>query len=44
MGLSKEGFSGIISPVVTPFDEGEDIDFDAFRSEVRYILGFGVSE
>ncbi|MCA1844997.1 MAG: dihydrodipicolinate synthase family protein [Actinobacteria bacterium] len=43
MGLTKEGFSGIISPVVTPFDEGEDVDFDAFRSEVRYILGFGVS-
>ena len=43
MPLTKEGFRGIISPVVTPFDEGDDVDLEAFRSEVRYILGFGVS-
>ena len=41
--LTKDDVRGIISPVVTPFDEGDDVDIDAFRSEVRYILQFGVS-
>lgn len=43
MKLTKDDIRGIISPVVTPFDEAEDLDLDAFRSEVRYILQFDVS-
>jgi 4-hydroxy-tetrahydrodipicolinate synthase len=41
--LTKEDVRGIISPLVTPFDEGEDVDLAAFRAEARYVLRFEVS-
>ena len=41
--LTSKDVHGIISPVVTPFDERDKVDLDAFRSEVRYILQFGVT-
>ena len=35
--------SGIIPPLVTPFtDPGQDLDEDALRAEVRYLLATGV--
>jgi 4-hydroxy-tetrahydrodipicolinate synthase len=33
---------GIIPPLVTPFTVDEDLDEDALRAEVRYLLGAGV--
>jgi len=33
---------GIITAVVTPFDEDENIDEDAFRTIIRYLIGQGV--
>ena len=41
--LAKEDVRGIISPLVTPFDEAEDVDLEAFRAEARYVLQFDVS-
>ena len=41
--LTTSDVRGIFSPVVTPFDEREDVDLAAFRAEVRYLLQFGVS-
>src|ERR1044071_9089576 len=43
MTLTKEDIRGIISPLVTPFDEAEDVDLEAFRAEARYVLQFDVS-
>jgi 4-hydroxy-tetrahydrodipicolinate synthase len=35
--------TGIIPPLVTPFtDPGQDLDQDALRAEVRYLLATGV--
>ncbi|MFQ6043761.1 MAG: dihydrodipicolinate synthase family protein [Candidatus Poribacteria bacterium] len=33
---------GIIPPMTTPFDKNEDIDTNAFREEVRYLIDAGV--
>ena len=41
--LTSKDVRGIIPPLVTPFDGGEDVDLQAFRAEARYVLGFGVS-
>jgi 4-hydroxy-tetrahydrodipicolinate synthase len=41
--LTSKDVRGIISPLVTPFDDAEDVDLEAFRQEARYVLGFGVS-
>src|SRR5688572_10512494 len=41
--LTSKDVRGIISPVVTPFDEHDEVAFDAFRAEVRFILQFGVT-
>jgi 4-hydroxy-tetrahydrodipicolinate synthase len=43
MELTKDGIRGTISPLVTPFDDDDDVDLEAFRSEVRYVLRFAVS-
>jgi len=32
---------GIIPPMTTPFDENEDIDRDAVRSQVDWLIGAG---
>lgn len=39
--MSKE-LSGIIPPIVTPFDEQGEIDQDSLRREIRYHLDAGV--
>jgi len=39
--MSQE-LGGIIPPIVTPFDEEEEIDEDAFRREIQYHLESGV--
>ena len=41
--LTSSSVRGVISPVVTPFDEHEDVDLPAFRHEVQYLLRFAVS-
>ncbi len=33
---------GIIPPMTTPFDDQEEVDEEAFRSDVRYLLASGV--
>jgi len=33
---------GIIPPMTTPFDKDEDIDTDAFRQDVNYLINAGV--
>jgi len=43
MTITKEDIRGIISPLVTPFDEEENVDLEAFRAEARHVLGFDVS-
>jgi 4-hydroxy-tetrahydrodipicolinate synthase len=43
MKLTKDDIRGIISPLVTPFDDDENVDLEAFRAEVRHVLGAGVS-
>lgn len=39
--LTRKDVRGIIPPLVTPFDEGEDVDLAAFRREARYLLQSG---
>lgn len=41
--LTPRDVRGIISPLVTPFDEAETVDLDAFVAEVRYVLQFAVN-
>jgi len=43
MTVTKDDIRGIISPLVTPFDEAENVDLDAFRAEARHVLQFEVS-
>jgi dihydrodipicolinate synthase/N-acetylneuraminate lyase len=38
----KSVFSGIISPVVTPFTKEETLDETIFRREVKYLLSTGI--
>ncbi len=38
-----EKFRGIIPPVVTPFDEDGNVDYDLFREEVKRIIDVGVN-
>ena len=35
-------FTGIISPIVTPFDRDERLDEKTFRREAKYLLGTGI--
>lgn len=41
--LTSKDVRGIISPLVTPFDDDDDVDLEAFRAEAQYVLGCGVS-
>lgn len=40
--LTKADLRGIMPPLVTPFTEDEELDIDAFRREIRYMLPLGV--
>ena len=40
--MPHEKIKGMIPPLVVPFDDEENIDQDAFRSEVRYIYSANV--
>ncbi len=40
--LTKDDIRGIMPPLVTPFTEDEELDLDAFRREIRYMLGLDV--
>lgn len=40
--LTKDDVRGIIPPLVTPFDEAENVDLRAFEQEIRYVLQFEV--
>ncbi len=40
MDLNK--LQGVIPPIVTPFQENEEIDLDATRREVKYLLTTGI--
>ncbi len=42
MTLTKNDIRGTIPPLVTPFDDDEDVDLDAFRAEARHVLRFDV--
>src|SRR5579884_1355472 len=37
----REGLRGIIPPMVTPFDEAEDVDVGALQGEAEYLLSVG---
>ena len=41
MDLDK--LTGMIAPMVTPFDENEELDLDATRKEVKYLLNTGIN-
>lgn len=41
--MAYEELSGIISTVVTPFDENEEVDYDLLRTEVRYLIESGIT-
>lgn len=40
MDLNK--LTGMIAPMVTPFDENEELDLNATRKEVKYLLSTGI--
>jgi len=40
MDLNK--LAGMIAPMVTPFDENEELDLNATRKEVKYLLNTGI--
>jgi len=40
MDLDK--LTGMIAPMVTPFDENEELDLNATRKEVKYLLNTGI--
>lgn len=40
MDLNK--LTGMIAPMVTPFDENEELDLNATRKEVKYLLNTGI--
>lgn len=42
MTLSKDDVRGVIPPMATPFNEQDQIDTEALRREVRYLLEAGV--
>ncbi|WP_116084935.1 dihydrodipicolinate synthase family protein [Tropicimonas sp. IMCC34011] len=41
--LTKDDVVGIFPPVISPFNENEELDLDAFRKEIRYNLELGVT-
>ena len=40
--MELDKLTGMIPPVVVPFDREGEIDEEAFRSEVRYLLDAGI--
>ena len=40
--MKSEKLTGMIAPMVVPFDEAGELDEVAFRAEVRYLLEHGV--
>lgn len=40
--INKNQIIGMIPPIVTPFDEKGNIDFEAIRKEIRYLLSTGI--
>ncbi|MFI7129504.1 dihydrodipicolinate synthase family protein [Nonomuraea sp. NPDC050153] len=40
--MKSVNLRGIISTVVTPFDDNDQVDYDLLRSDVRYLLDSGV--
>jgi 4-hydroxy-tetrahydrodipicolinate synthase len=40
--MNLDTLQGVIPPIVTPFLENEDVDFQTTRSEVRYLLRTGI--
>jgi dihydrodipicolinate synthase/N-acetylneuraminate lyase len=40
--MGTKNMEGMIAPVAVPFDEMEQIDREAFRAEVKYLLGAGI--
>jgi 4-hydroxy-tetrahydrodipicolinate synthase len=43
MSMSDLDLHGMISTVVTPFDENDEVDLDLLRQEVKYLLEAGVT-
>jgi 4-hydroxy-tetrahydrodipicolinate synthase len=41
--MKDVALGGMISTVVTPFDQDDNVDLDLLRAEVRYLLGQGVT-
>jgi 4-hydroxy-tetrahydrodipicolinate synthase len=41
--MKNVALSGMISTVVTPFDENDEVDLELLRGEVKYLLGEGVT-
>jgi len=40
--MNLDRFIGMIAPMVTPFDENEELDLDTTRREVKYLLNTGI--
>lgn len=41
--MSTVQLGGIISTIVTPFNENDEVDYDLLRAEVRYLLETGIT-
>ena len=42
INMDLDKLTGMIAPMVTPFDENEDLDLNATRKEVKYLLNTGI--
>jgi len=40
--MNLDELTGMIAPMVTPFDENEELDLNATRKEVKYLLNTGI--
>jgi 4-hydroxy-tetrahydrodipicolinate synthase len=40
--MNPDRLQGVIPPIVTPFLENEDVDFETIRREVKYLLSTGI--
>ena len=42
INMDLDKLTGMIAPMVTPFDENEELDLNATRKEVKYLLNTGI--
>ena len=42
INMDLDKLTGMIAPMVTPFDKNEELDLNATRKEVKYLLNTGI--